>query len=435
MIEQIPESWRHLLTEELQKDYIKKLDLFVENEYAQATCYPPKDKIFRAFELCPPDRVRVVLLGQDPYHEAGQAVGLCFAVGTGAKMPPSLKNIFKELETDCHVSLPNDGDLTGWAEQGVLLLNACLSVREHKAGSHAKHGWEQLTDAVIRAVSAHLDHVCFMLWGNYAISKSGLIDSKKHVVLTSPHPSPLSAWQGFFGRHHFSRCNNYLVKYGMEPIDWGQTQTLRNGMAKPANAHAGSQPGIVQVGNVLLSIDCFQEDFACNLGICRGACCIAGDAGAPVTLDEVMDIEDILPEIEGDLSPQAREVIRRQGVAYNDSEGELVTSIVNGKDCVFTCYDEQGLCLCAIERAQREGRTTTPKPISCWLYPLRLRRFAGGMWGVNYHRWNICRCARREGRQIKLPVYRFLKEPLTKFFGKDWYRQLEETARLLKSET
>lgn len=435
MIEQIPESWRRLLSDELEKDYIKNLDHFVENEYAEGTCYPPKEQIFRAFELCPPNRVRVVLLGQDPYHEAGQAVGLCFSVGKGTKMPPSLKNIFKELETDCQVSLPDSGDLTGWAEQGVLLLNACLSVREHKAGSHAKHGWERLTDAVIRAVSARCDHVVFMLWGNYAISKSGLIDSSKHLVLTSPHPSPLSAWQGFFGNHHFSQCNSYLVKYGMEPIDWVQTQPLNSVTAVSSPQSAESLPGIVQVDNVLLSIDCFQEDFACNLGICRGACCIAGDAGAPVTLDEVMAIEDILPEIEQDLSPQAREVIRRQGVAYNDNEGELVTSIVNGRDCVFTCYDEHGTCLCAIERAQRDGRTHTAKPISCWLYPFRLRQFANGMWGINYHRWNICRSARREGNRIKLPVYRFLKEPLTHFFGKDWYQKLEETAQLLNSGT
>lgn len=434
MIEQIPESWRRLLAGELQKDYIKELDRFVEDEYARGTCYPPKEEIFRAFRLCPPDRVRVVLIGQDPYHEAGQACGLCFSVSEGTKMPPSLKNIFKELHNDCGVELPSSGDLSGWGEQGVLLLNACLTVREHKAGSHARHGWERLTDAVISAINVHCAHVVFMLWGNYAISKAALIDQDKHLVLTSPHPSPLSAWQGFFGNHHFGRCNEYLIRHNYEPIDWGQTRPESEEGPAMRHRKTGTEPGIVQVGNVLLSIDCFEEDFACNLGLCRGACCIQGDAGAPITLDEVMAIEDILPVIEKALTTEAREVIRQQGIAYSDSNGELVTSLVNGKNCVFTCYDERGTCLCAIERAQRQGLTTTAKPVSCWLYPLRLRRFKNGMWGVNYHRWNICRSARREGRRLKWPLYRFLKEPLIKFFGPEWYAQLEATARLLKSE-
>lgn len=189
---------------------------------------------------------------------------------------------------------------------------------------------------------------------------------------------------------------------------------------------------IIQVGNVLLSIDCFRELFACDLGVCRGCCCVEGDAGAPITADEILAIEDILPQIEKDLSQEALAVIDRQGIAYTDSDGDLVTSIVHGKNCVFTCYDDNGTCLCAIERAQREGRISTAKPISCWLYPFRIKKFKGGLWGVNYHRWDICRCGREKGRRLKIPVYRFLKEPLTAFFGREWYEQLEETARQLQ---
>jgi hypothetical protein len=192
--------------------------------------------------------------------------------------------------------------------------------------------------------------------------------------------------------------------------------------------------GIIQVGDVLLSIDCFKEQFACNLGICQGRCCIEGDAGAPVTLDEIMAIEDILPGIENELSEDAKEVIRRQGVAYTDPEGELVTSIVHGKDCVFTCYDDKGVCLCAIERAQREGRIHTSKPISCWLYPFRIKKFKNGLYGVNYHRWDICHCAEENGRRLKLPVYKFLREPLIAAFGEEWYNELEKTAKALHEE-
>lgn len=191
---------------------------------------------------------------------------------------------------------------------------------------------------------------------------------------------------------------------------------------------------IIQVDNVLLSIDCFREEFACDLGICKGQCCIEGDAGAPVTLDEIMSIEDILPQIEKDLSADAMEVIRNQGVAYIDPEGELVTSIVHGKDCVFTCYDENGVCLCAIERAQREGRIHTAKPLSCWLYPIRIKEFKNGSYGVNYHRWNICTCGITKGKKLKLPVYRFLKEPLIAQFGEEWYEKLEQTAQALKKQ-
>ena len=192
--------------------------------------------------------------------------------------------------------------------------------------------------------------------------------------------------------------------------------------------------GIIQVGNVLLSADCLQEVFACDLGVCRGTCCVEGDAGAPITLDEIMAIEDIVPEIEADLSPEARRVIAEQGVAYTDCDGELVTSIVRGKDCVFTCYDEQGSCLCAIEKAQREGRITVAKPISCWLYPLRIKAFKGGLFGVNYHRWDICRCGIERGKKLRLPVYRFLKEPLIARFGAEWYAELEQTVTDLKEE-
>lgn len=191
---------------------------------------------------------------------------------------------------------------------------------------------------------------------------------------------------------------------------------------------------IVQVGDVLLSIDCFREQFACDLGICKGQCCIEGDAGAPITLDEIMAIEDIVPKIEKKLSPDAREVIQKQGVAYIDTENELVTSIVHGKDCVFTCYDKNGVCLCAIERALREGRIHTDKPISCRLYPIRIKKFKNGLYGVNYHRWNICECGVEKGKQLKLPVYRFLKEPLIARFGEEWYRKLEETAKELKKQ-
>ena len=192
--------------------------------------------------------------------------------------------------------------------------------------------------------------------------------------------------------------------------------------------------GIVQVGNVLLSIDCFKEQFVCNLAACHGACCIEGDAGAPVTLDEVMAIEEIVPEIEADLTEEAQNIIKSQGIAYTDSEGDLVTSIVNGKDCVFACRDKQGNCLCAIERAQREGRIQTAKPISCWLYPIRIKEFKGGLFGANYQRWDICQCSVELGRNLKIPVYKFLKEPLIARFGKDWYADLEQTALELQEQ-
>lgn len=190
---------------------------------------------------------------------------------------------------------------------------------------------------------------------------------------------------------------------------------------------------IIQVGNVLCSIDIFREQFCCNYKACKGICCIEGDAGAPITMEEVADIEDILPLIENDLAPEAREVIDQQGIAYIDREGDMVTSIVNGKDCVFTCYDANGNCLCAIEKAQREGRHNVNKPISCSLYPIRVKQFNLGatgevLYGLNYHRWPICKDAVDKGFRLSMPVYKFLKGPLVQRFGEEWYKELEEVA-------
>ncbi len=190
--------------------------------------------------------------------------------------------------------------------------------------------------------------------------------------------------------------------------------------------------GIIQVGNVLCSIDIFREQFCCNYKACLGACCIEGDAGAPVTMDEVAAIEDVLPQIEDDLTAEARAVIAAQGVAYVDQEGDLVTSIVDGKDCVFACRGDNGGCLCAIERAKNQGRISADKPISCSLYPIRVKKFdVGGetLYGLNYHRWAICRDAVDKGYRLSMPVYKFLKEPLTRCFGAEWYAELEEAAK------
>ena len=228
----IADSWKEILQSEFDKDYFVKLTQFVKAEYATARCYPPGHEIFNAFSLCPLEKVKVVLLGQDPYHEPGQAEGLCFSVKDGIPLPPSLVNIFKEVKEDVG-SVPElsevaaqrgqkmyNGSLRRWAEQGVLLLNATLTVREHMAGSHQKHGWEAFTDAVIRLVSAEREHVVFILWGSYAQSKAALIDGTKHCILRSAHPSPLSAYRGFFGNHHFSICNQYLQQHQIEPINW-----------------------------------------------------------------------------------------------------------------------------------------------------------------------------------------------------------------------
>lgn len=216
----IEPSWHEVLRDEFEKPYFAGLVQFVKLQYANFVCYPPGKLIFNAFNQCPFDKVKVVLIGQDPYHEPGQAQGLCFSVGDGVKFPPSLRNIFAEIQSDLGIDVPQSGDLTRWAKQGVLLLNATLTVREHAAGSHQNMGWETFTDEVIRKVSEGRENVVFMLWGSYAQSKAKLIDASRHCVLKSAHPSPLSAYRGFFGNHHFSICNQYLQQHGMEPIQW-----------------------------------------------------------------------------------------------------------------------------------------------------------------------------------------------------------------------
>lgn len=217
----INDSWAERLGNEFAQPYFSQLTDFVRHEYATTTCYPPGRLIFNAFNLCPFDSVKVVIIGQDPYHEAGQAMGLSFSVPDGVAMPPSLQNIFKEIQGDLGVGEPQSGNLTRWAEQGVLLLNATLTVRAHQAGSHQRHGWERFTDAAISRLSEDRDHLVFILWGGYARSKASLIDRSRHLVLESVHPSPLSANRGgWFGNHHFSRCNEYLAGHGMGPINW-----------------------------------------------------------------------------------------------------------------------------------------------------------------------------------------------------------------------
>lgn len=191
---------------------------------------------------------------------------------------------------------------------------------------------------------------------------------------------------------------------------------------------------IIQVGDVILSMDILRQQFYCDLSRCKGACCIEGDAGAPVTDDEDQAISDILPTLRPYLSPKALQVIDKQGTSYLDRDGERVTSIVDGKDCVFTCYDDQGICLCAIQKAHMEGKISVSKPISCSLYPIREKRFAGGLVGLNYNRWDICLCARRLGRKRGLPLYKYLRQPLISRFGKAWYEELERTADLLAQE-
>ena len=216
----IEESWRSHIGSEFDKQYFLDLTRFVREEYLRYTCYPPGPLIFNAFNLCPFDRVKVVIIGQDPYHEPGQAHGLSFSVNDGVPFPPSLQNIFKEICDDLHKPMPTSGNLTRWAEQGVLLLNATLTVRAHQAASHQRHGWEEFTDAAIRALNADREHLVFILWGSYARSKKALVDCSRHLVLESAHPSPLSAYRGFFGNHQFSRCNAYLEANGEKAIDW-----------------------------------------------------------------------------------------------------------------------------------------------------------------------------------------------------------------------
>ncbi|PNE29625.1 uracil-DNA glycosylase [Tannerella sp. oral taxon 808] len=213
-------SWKARLSGEFEQDYFVRLTDFVRQEYRHATIYPRGSEIFNAFAHCPFDRVKVVIIGQDPYHEPGQAHGLCFSVQDGTRFPPSLVNIFKEITDDVGAPTPKSGNLTRWADQGVLLLNATLTVRAHAAGSHQGRGWETFTDAVIRSLNAERQHLVYMLWGAYAQQKGACIDTAHNLVLTSPHPSPLSARRGFFGNHHFSRANDYLVASGQTPIEW-----------------------------------------------------------------------------------------------------------------------------------------------------------------------------------------------------------------------
>ena len=217
---QIEQSWKQHLAPEFEKPYFVKLTKFVRQEYRTTTCYPPGKLIFNAFNLCPYDKAKVVIIGQDPYHGPGQAHGLCFSVNDGVPFPPSLQNIFKEIQTDLGTPVPQSGNLTRWAEQGVLLLNATLTVRAHQAGSHQNKGWEQFTDAVIHRLAQERENLVFILWGSYAQRKGEFIDRSRHLVLQSPHPSPLSAHRGFFGNRHFSRTNEYLTAHGIEPILW-----------------------------------------------------------------------------------------------------------------------------------------------------------------------------------------------------------------------
>ncbi len=219
----IEESWKKALYSEFISPYFSNLKQFLVEEKRQYTIFPPGKMIFNAFNFTPFDEVKVVLLGQDPYHNTGQAHGLCFSVPDGVKHPKSLINIFRELEQDMKVPIPKSGNLEKWAKQGVLLLNATLTVRAHQAGSHQNRGWEQFTDAVIRTISDNKENVVFLLWGNYAQAKATLIDTNKHLILKTVHPSPLSAARGFFGCRHFSKTNTYLLQKGEKTINWDLT--------------------------------------------------------------------------------------------------------------------------------------------------------------------------------------------------------------------
>lgn len=217
----IHESWENLLVDEIRKPYFESLMSFIRKEYANEVCFPPTKQIFSAFNSCPLDDVKVIIIGQDPYHGIGQANGLCFSVNDGISHPPSLINIFKEIECDLGLQYPNSGNLERWAKQGVLLLNATLTVRAHQAGSHQKKGWETFTDSVIKKISEHKNNVIFLLWGGFAKQKETLIDENKHQIFTSGHPSPLSANRGYwFGNKHFSKTNQYLTENGFDQILW-----------------------------------------------------------------------------------------------------------------------------------------------------------------------------------------------------------------------
>ena len=216
----IEDSWKRRLQPEFDKPYFYNLTNFVKEEYSKHTIYPPGKFIFHAFNTCPFDKVKVVIIGQDPYHEPGQYYGLCFSVLDGVPFPPSLLNIFKEIENDLGKPMPESGRLERWADQGVLLINAILTVRAHQAGSHRGKGWEEFTDAVIKILNDEKENIVFMLWGSYAQRKGAFIDRNRHCVLTAAHPSPLSADRGFFGCKHFSKANEFLKANGEEPIDW-----------------------------------------------------------------------------------------------------------------------------------------------------------------------------------------------------------------------
>lgn len=216
----IDNDWLQAVGEEFHKDYYKKLYSFVVDEYSKCVVYPPADDIFNAFHLTPLKDVKCVIIGQDPYHNVGQAHGLCFSVKPDVDVPPSLVNIYKELHDDLGCYIPNNGYLVKWAKQGVLMLNTVLTVRAHSANSHQGHGWEKFTDAVIQAVNKKDSPVVFLLWGSPAQKKASMLTNPKHLILKAPHPSPLSAYRGFFGCKHFSKTNDFLVKNGMEPIDW-----------------------------------------------------------------------------------------------------------------------------------------------------------------------------------------------------------------------
>ena len=216
----IAQDWKEILSEEFSKPYFKELVEFVRAEYAAGEVFPKGRDIFRAFDKCPFEKLKVVIIGQDPYHGVGQANGLCFSVGEGVPFPPSLQNIFKEVNTDTGAPIPTSGNLDRWAEQGVLLLNAVLTVRAHQAASHAGRGWEQFTDAVVRAIATRKQGVVYMLWGSYAQKKGAIADPNNNLILKSVHPSPLSSYRGFFGCRHFSKANDYLANIGKTQIIW-----------------------------------------------------------------------------------------------------------------------------------------------------------------------------------------------------------------------
>ena len=216
----IADSWKNILQPQFEKSYFNKLTDFVKSDYKNHTCYPNETDIFAAFDFCSLEDLKVVIIGQDPYHGESQANGLCFSVKDGIKHPPSLKNIFKEIATDLNQEIPESGNLEKWAKQGVLLLNATLTVRAHEAGSYQKKGWETFTDAIIKEISDKKKNVVFLLWGKFAESKMSLINSSEHTIFLAPHPSPLGAWRGWFGSKHFSKTNTFLKEIGAKPIEW-----------------------------------------------------------------------------------------------------------------------------------------------------------------------------------------------------------------------